>query len=368
MSASTAPNRFRTAQVAAGIAAGGFGALGAFLAVTSAKDGDVNGALAGTAIVVGAVCLGFIFPAVLGALASAAENTRKLSDIQEHLASATGSEPLEDRLAQIQEKLTAIQQWTWLSDDAKKALARPVELERFRRAVEELASREEHDEALRLIDMLEEHCGLPHEANQLRVRVEDRKFRAVDGQARSQINLVRKLINEDNFIEAERQVNAFRKAFVGDPRSEELERTVQRARRRRYEALRGEWDRSVETFNLDSCQLLIKKLRQVAEPAELPELEDALQRVDQATQRALKERFSKQVHQRQWSAAIETGVEILSRYPHSTMAGEFRDVRGHLMERVRSEPTRLPPDSAPDADQADSPARSKDADAPESTG
>ena len=337
MTESESPSWVRNAQVASGVACGGFGALGMLLGALAIRNGDAVGALAGGAILVGAISLGFILSAVLRVLGLSAANARKLSELQEQLSSTTGAGQLEARLTQVQEKLQAIEQSSWLSDAAKKALARPVELERFRRPVDGLTAREEYDEALRLIDVLEEHFELPHEANQMRVRVEDCKYRAVDGQAREHITQVRKLVDEDNFEEAVRQVRAFRQAFVRDPRAEDLERTVERARQRRYEALRAEWDRSVETFNIDSCQRLINKLRQVAEPAELPGLEDALEGVDRAAQRALKERFGEQVRQHQWSAAIETGLEILSRYPHSTMAGEFRKVRAHLVERSRME-------------------------------
>jgi len=241
-----------------------------------------------------------------------------------------------DFLAKLTQAAERIERWSALSPSGREILAVPMEKEAFRTAIREASHREDWMEAERLIDGYESRFGGSEEVSQMRRDLEMTRRHQTDEQARARIAEVRRLIEEDRFIEADRALMTLREVLPNDTRADELANTLRRARRRRREALSVQWQQACNALDAATCRELLVRFRDLVGDAEMAELQETAATVERSAQRVLRDQFAAHVKAKRWDQALRVGDEILTRYPNSPMATEFERVRDQLAARLKN--------------------------------
>lgn len=315
----TPPAKYSWVFVVALLISLGLVAFGAYAASTG-KGWSLLATGSGCAVV---TLLGW----ALAATASA-EAERGRRQLQESLA------PLHERFEQFSVMLNLISEQQLLSDRGKSIAYRNKDREALRFAIQEEINRGDYEAALKLAAEMDASFGSRAEAEQFRKIIEDRRTDVVRRHLAEALQQIDRAVRAEQWALASREAEAVAARFPEEPQARNLPAEVEARRQGHKKQLLESFQDAVNRHDVDAAMVLMRQLDAYLTPSEAESLQETARSIVKAKLEALREQFSRAVHEGRWTEALRIGDVITSDFPNSTMAKEVREVSETLRQRA----------------------------------
>ena len=221
--------------------------------------------------------------------------------------------------------LSQICQSTRLSETAKTIAFRDADRQALREAVFDKLQQKEFDTAYEIIDEIAHSTVYSELAKKLRSEAD--KYRDASDQERiSQIiSHIEKLFENYQWAKASITIERLIKAESSSEQARSMRQRLLDKKQERKKALLALWDEAVKRQDTNQSLEILKELDLYLTPNEGLALQEAAKSVFRNKLHSLGVKFSLAVSEKQWSAALETGQEIMRDFPNSRMSEEIRE-------------------------------------------
>lgn len=225
-----------------------------------------------------------------------------------------------------------------ISDAAKSITHRDLERDALRKAIREDILREDWEAAYNLIEEMEKRFGYRVEAYNYRKEVDEFRARVIEDKVESSLNLVRRLVAQGQWTQAQAETDRLLKLAPGDPRVDEALEYVKIKRNEHKRRLLEQWHQAVDQRDVDRGIALLKEIDPFLTREESLQMENDARGIFKAKLLDLGVQFRTAVTERRWHDAIAIGQEIRQGFPNSLMAKEV----GDSMDALRSKAAGIP--------------------------
>ncbi|MCA9286439.1 MAG: hypothetical protein KDA22_14530 [Phycisphaerales bacterium] len=293
-------------------------AVGATAAVIGARTTEAwSGPLLTGGIVAAAMALATL-PASVILLAIAANGTRRHD-------------------YRVEEQFRLLQQMNeniMLSDNAKRLIYRPKELQLLRSAIEEDIARGDYDAALTLCTEMAEGFGFREEAEAFRQSIEATRRESYEHQVREAMESLEQRLTDADWRGAYAEAARIRRLFPDSPVVEELDGRIAAAREERKRFLERQFLEAAQHEDVEAAMALLRKLDLYLTREEAAQLTEVAQGVVSKHRENLGVQFKLAVADRSWAEAVRVGDEIIRDFPNTKMAEEVRSMLDLLRTRA----------------------------------
>jgi hypothetical protein len=233
-------------------------------------------------------------------------------------------EKVADELEKIREIVRQVNQGTRLSEAAKTIAFRDADAQVLREVVFEKLQQKDFDTAYEIVDEITHRIGNTKLAEQLHVQAD--KYRDSNEAERmlQSITHIEKLLEEHQWAKASTQVELLIREYPGQDKAMAMRQRLVDKKEERKKVLLNAWDDAVKRQLTDRSLEILRDLDQYLTPNEGLALQEAARDVFRNKLHNLGVQFSLAVSGRQWTKALETGMEITRDFPNSRMAEEIR--------------------------------------------
>jgi hypothetical protein len=211
-----------------------------------------------------------------------------------------------------------------LSDQAKTMIFRERELEAVQEVVNACLVQQHYEQALKVIDRMEQQFGYKEEADRLRLSVRANREATIEGRVNDAIERLNPILAQKNWERAMRETQRLMEAFPENEKAKQLPARIAAARAEHKRALLGKYDEAVKRNDLDESISLLQELDRYLSPQEAAALQESARGVFRAKLNSLGVQFSLAVDAKRWDQAVTIGEQIMTGYPNSKMAVEVR--------------------------------------------
>jgi hypothetical protein len=211
-----------------------------------------------------------------------------------------------------------------LSDQAKTMIFRERELEAVQEVVNACLVQQNYEQALKVIDRMEQQFGYKDEAERLRLAVRANREATIEGRVNDAIGRIDQIIAQKNWERAMRESQRLLEAFGENEKVKQLPARIASARAEHKRVLLGKYDEAIKRNDLDESISLLQELDQYLAPQEAAALQESARGVFRAKLSSLGVQFAMAVDAKRWDQAVAIGEQIMAGYPNSKMALEVR--------------------------------------------
>jgi hypothetical protein len=278
----------------------------------------------------GAGALGLIAVLVTWPIAAALSANRRSSE-SERIAI---THMLNDRLQQVAQLLTTINEGQLISDRAKAVAYREKDRQALRSAIREEMNAKDWDAALVLANEMETQFGYAQEAAVLRVEINKNRTDVTSQQIADAAAVVEQHIRLERWSPAMREAEQIIQMYPNDERAKALPREIENRRQAHKQQLLDSWKDAVSRNDIDGSIEILKKVDPYLTPAEAANMQEAARGIFRERLNQLRDKFAKSVHDDNWAEAIRVGEMIMAEHPNSRLALEVRDTMDTLKQRA----------------------------------
>ena len=286
------------------------------LAVIFFRDGNNLHAIASLAI-------GLLWAAALSALTGVISLLYRLVENQQGQGATWHI--LQEDLRRQEALLQQISENVLISDAAKGVVSRTRDRELMTNAIQEDITNKDWEAAYQLLEQMQERFGYSNEAAEFRRLVDSERAKAIQAvidQTRQQVD---NLCATFNWSEAQTLLDGLARQFPQHPEVLHMaEQAVSQKQAEHKKRLLASWEEAVQNDEVDRGIELLRQLDQYLTSSEAAALAESARGVFKAKLQNLGVKFSIAVTEKNWSAALEAGRQIISEFPNSRMAEEVR--------------------------------------------
>ena len=296
------------------------------LAVVLFREGNNLYAIASLAV-------GLLWAAVLASLAALVS---LLYRILEHQHGQVGTwHILKEDLRRQEALLQHISENVLISDAAKGVVYRNRDRELMNNAVQEDIANKDWEAAYQLLEQMQSRFGYSREAADFRRLVDSERAKAIAAVIEQTRQQVDNLCATFNWSEAQTLLDGLAKQFPQQPDVLHMaEQAVSEKQAEHKKRLLASWEEAVQNGEVDRGIELLRQLDQYLTSSEAAALEESARGVFRAKLQNLGVKFSIAVTEKNWSAALTVGRQIISEFPNSRMADEVKSKLEILTQRA----------------------------------
>lgn len=226
-----------------------------------------------------------------------------------------------ERLAAMIEKS---QEFSALSDDARRTLNRRRERELLCGAIEEDMAAEDWDAAMVLVNELAHRFGYRADAEGFRQRIDAARAETMERKLKDAIALLDGLIIQRRWDQAHAEAARIARLYPDSSRSESLKRRVEQAHASFKDDLERRFLTAAKEERVGDAMSLLKELDAYLSPQDAERYREVARGVIGKARDNLGAEFKLAIQDRRWRKAVEVGERIVEQFPNSRMADEVR--------------------------------------------
>lgn len=267
--------------------------------------------------------------AVFGLLTLASQFTRFAQYNGEKLDNLT------ELLTRQNTMLMEIRQGARLSEAAKEILFSEAEQMELGEAALNKLHQHDFEGAEAMIAAIGQHPKYRELASRLKKMAEKYRAATEDGRVNQIIAHIEELMDKYLWPQAAVQIDNLIKTFPYSEKAKQMPKRLQERKDQHKRELLAEWDLAVRNKETDRSLEILKELDLYLTPAEALALKESAATVFRTKLHNLGMEFSVAVTEKNWKKALETGKQIIEKFPNSRMAAEIRSKFDILQERAK---------------------------------
>ncbi|MEM6458112.1 MAG: hypothetical protein AAF710_01840 [Planctomycetota bacterium] len=238
--------------------------------------------------------------------------------------------------------LDSINRRLLLSETAKKITYRAEDLAVLRDTLEQDLGRGEYEAAMVLVSELAGAYGQLEEAERFRARIEEARQKQQEEKIAAGIQqLDAKLVDRD-FDAAAKEAARLRRLYPEDPAVADLGDRVAVAKEQYKHELERAFLQANEREEVDRALDIMKVLDKLLTAKEAAPFREVARGVVGKKRDNLGVQFKLAVHDRDWTAAVAAGEQIIKQFPNTRMADEVRSRIDQLRANAGNQQTAAP--------------------------
>ncbi|MEX0746214.1 MAG: hypothetical protein WD118_11485 [Phycisphaeraceae bacterium] len=242
--------------------------------------------------------------------------------------------PNRDSIGQAVELLGSINQRLLLSEAAKRIAYRQQDLHTLRLTINDDIDNSNFDAALVLVSELGQTYGYREEAETYRERINHARAAEQDAKISESLARLDEILARHDFERAVREAAKMQRLFPESERVRDLTTRVREARDRYKVQLEREFLEASERDDIDRAMEVLKTMDRYLTEAEAAPLRETARGVIGKKRDNLGVQFKIALHDKEWTAAVRVGEQIIREFPNSRMAEEVRSMIDLLRERA----------------------------------
>ncbi|MGB7582990.1 MAG: hypothetical protein WBL85_11160 [Sedimentisphaerales bacterium] len=230
-----------------------------------------------------------------------------------------------DELEKLRQVVNQVNISTHVSETAKVIAFRDNDMQTLRDAVFDKLQQKDFDSAYEIIDEIAHKTGYKKLAEQLHLQAD--KYRdANDAERMNQIiSHIEKHLDDHQWAKASAQIELLVKEYPTSDKALAMRQRLLEKKEERKKILLNAWDDAVKRQVTDRSIEILRELDQYLTPNEGLALQEAARDVFRTKLHNLGVQFALAVSGKQWTKAVNTGMEIIHDFPNSRMAEEIRE-------------------------------------------
>jgi len=229
-----------------------------------------------------------------------------------------------------------------LSDTAKRILYRERDRQALRKAIREDIDKRDYEAALTLVSQMGQVYGYRLEAEQFRSEIEAARAAEQEKKIDDAIRNIDNMIARHEFDKAVLEAGRIERVYAESDRVQNLRKHVRDARDRYKHELERKFLEAAGRDDIEVAMDLMKELdRYLSEGEAAPFLETARGVIGKKRQN-LGVQFKLAVHDKEWTAAMRVGEQIIREFPNSKMAEEVRGMVDVIRQRSAEQMAAMP--------------------------
>ncbi|MEX2214039.1 MAG: hypothetical protein WD768_07925 [Phycisphaeraceae bacterium] len=221
-----------------------------------------------------------------------------------------------------------------LSDTAKRIIYRERDRQALRRAIREDIDKRDYEGALTMVAMMSQVYGHRIEAEQFRSEIEVARAVEQEKKIDEAIRNVDQMIARHDFEAAIIEAGKVERVYAESERVDNLRKHVREAKDRYKHELERKFLEAAGRDDIEVAMELMKELDKYLNEGEAAPFLETARGVIGKKRQNLGVQFKLAVHDRDWTAAVRVGEQIIREFPNSKMAGEVRAVVDELRARA----------------------------------
>ena len=239
-----------------------------------------------------------------------------------------------DSLAHQARQIEVIGENTRIPDAAKSVAHRDQELNALREALREDIRRSDWEAATRLVEEMERRFGYRQEAESFREEIQAARADAMRRRLDEAAELVSRLITDNEWAKARREIDRLNRILPDEPRVAEIESEFHHRHELHKQSLLKSWSEAVRRDDIDEGINILKALDQHLTRDEAQSLQSSARELFKEKLKQLGVQFRFAVKEKRWRDALEVGLELLEEFPNTRMAREVSDHIDSLRKRA----------------------------------
>jgi hypothetical protein len=223
-----------------------------------------------------------------------------------------------------------------LSDTAKSIMFSETDQVELTEAALGKLHHHDFDAATAMIDTMERTPQCQELGAKLRKMADKYRTATEEGRITQMITHIESLMDSCRWTQAASQIQNLLKIYPLSDRAKALPTRLQERKAMRKGDLLNEWDRAIDAKDPDRGLEILKELDLYLAPAEALVLQESAKKVFKAKLDNLGIEFKTAVTEKDWTAALDAGKQIISVFPNSRMASEIRSKYDILQEHART--------------------------------
>ena len=212
-----------------------------------------------------------------------------------------------------------------ISDAAKGVVYRNRDRELMNSAIQEDIANKDWEAAYLLLEQMQSRFGYSREAADFRRLVDSERAQAIAAVIEQATQQVDNLCATFNWSEAQTLLDGLAKQFPKNPEVIRMaEDTINEKQAQHKKRLLASWEEAVQNDEVDRGIELLRQLDQYLTSSEAAALAESARGVFRAKLQNLGVKFSIAVTEKNWSAALLAGRQIIAEFPNSRMADEVK--------------------------------------------
>jgi len=283
---------------------------------------------------IGTLAVGLLWAAVLLSLAAIITFLYRI--LEHHQGQVGAWHILSDNLRRQETQLQQMSENVLISDAAKEVVYRDRDRQLMKNAIQEDIDKKDWQAAYQLLEQMQSRFGYSREAAGFRQLIDSERAQAVKAAIEQTCLQVDNLCAGLNWSEAQTLLDGLAKQFPKEPEVVRMAQEIVSQKRAEHKTrLLASWNEAVQNDEVDRGIELLRQLDQYLTPSEAAALEESARGVFRAKLQNLGVKFSIAVTERNWSAALQVGRQIISEFPNSRMAEEVRSKLDILQQRAK---------------------------------
>ena len=229
--------------------------------------------------------------------------------------------------------LDSINQRLLLSETAKKIAYRGEDIRVLHQTIRDDIRTGSYDEAMVLVSELGSTYGQLEEAEAFRGEIDKSRTAAIEEKVKAGIASLDETLSRHEFAEATKEAARLRRLYPESPAVQRLDERVVQAREQYKKDLERELLKAAGRDEVDRAIELLKELDTYLSPEEAAPFQEVARGVIGKKRDNLGVQFKMAVHDKEWTAAVMAGEQIIREFPNSRMADEVRSMIDLLRER-----------------------------------
>ena len=234
--------------------------------------------------------------------------------------------------SRLDQHLTVIREQQLISDRTKSVAFREKDREALRRAISEELGREDWEAARVLVDSMASEFGNQAEVERWRSEIAAKADAVITGRLNTTRAEIQKSIAAENwhaaFELAQHAAKTYPTHAAGLPREVDQQRAVVKNK------LMDDWNRAVQSHDLELGVNTLKRLDAYLAPAEALSIQETARSFFRERLNQLSELFKTAVKEHRWAEAINLGELLISDFPSTRISQEVVQVMEDLRKRA----------------------------------
>lgn len=232
------------------------------------------------------------------------------------------------------QSLDSLREALMLSDTAKRILYRERDRQALRKAIREDIDKRDYEAALTLVSQMGQVYGYRLEAEQFRSEIEAARAAEQEKKIDDAIRSIDLMISRHEFDKAILEAGRIERVYAESDRVQNLRKRVRDSRDRYKHELERKFLEAAGRDDIEVAMELMKELdKYLTEGEAAPFLETARGVIGKKRQN-LGVQFKLAVHDKEWTAAVRVGEQIIREFPNSKMGEEVRGMLDVLRQRA----------------------------------
>ncbi|MFA9479938.1 hypothetical protein ACERK3_16765 [Phycisphaerales bacterium AB-hyl4] len=238
-----------------------------------------------------------------------------------------GQQEVVDLLKQVNQRLL-------ISEAAKRIAYREQDLQALRHTIQMDVERGQFDAALVLVGELAQTYGYREEAETFREQIAVARSAEQDAKISESLARLDEILARHDFDRAGREAAKIQRLYPESERVRDVTRRVREARERYKMQLEREFLEAAEREDITQAMNVLKTMDKYLSEAEAAPLRETARGVIGKQRDNLGVQFKIAVQDKEWTAAVRVGEQIIREFPNTRMAEEVRAMIDLLRERA----------------------------------